>query len=77
MTAILIWWFVSAHKWFKGPKVNVDHMMLGADVVEGQDPEPKGTDSDSSSGHGGGLKGGIPGEMAKGVQVGDIKSGGL
>ena len=21
MTMITIWWFVSAHKWFKGPKV--------------------------------------------------------
>lgn len=21
MTMIIIWWFVSAHKWFKGPKV--------------------------------------------------------
>lgn len=22
MTMIIIWWFVSAHKWFKGPKVD-------------------------------------------------------
>ncbi|BFZ63516.1 GABA/polyamine transporter [Saitoella coloradoensis] len=22
------WWAVSARKWFRGPKVNVEHMML-------------------------------------------------
>lgn len=35
---ITVWWFVSAHKWFKGPKVNIDHLMFGRDeiVVEGQ-----------------------------------------
>ncbi|KAJ9669246.1 GABA/polyamine transporter [Coniosporium apollinis] len=36
MLFIIIWWFVSARKWFKGPKVNVAHMMLGDDVVEGE-----------------------------------------
>lgn len=29
MTLILIWWVVSARKWFKGPKVNLDHLMHG------------------------------------------------
>ena len=24
----MCWWFVSAHKWFKGPAVNVEHAML-------------------------------------------------
>jgi len=33
---IMIWWVVSARKWFKGPKVNVQHLMLGRDV-EGAD----------------------------------------
>jgi hypothetical protein len=23
MILVMIWWFVSAHKWFKGPKINV------------------------------------------------------
>jgi hypothetical protein len=47
MTIVTIWWFVSAHKWFKGPKVNIEHMMLGrGEVVEGQDRK----DGDSSSG---------------------------
>ena len=36
---VLIWWALSARKWFKGPKVNVEHMMLGREeaVVDGQD----------------------------------------
>lgn len=25
----MIWWFASAHKWFKGPKVNLQHLMMG------------------------------------------------
>ncbi|KAL8865941.1 MAG: hypothetical protein Q9174_006596 [Haloplaca sp. 1 TL-2023] len=29
MTFILIWWIVDAKKWFKGPKVNIEHQMLG------------------------------------------------
>ncbi|KAG9520426.1 amino acid transporter, partial [Aureobasidium melanogenum] len=42
MFMIMIWWVVSARKWFKGPKVNVQHMMLGremegADVLIGED----------------------------------------
>jgi len=28
---ILFWWVVDAHKWFKGPKVNIEHLMLGRD----------------------------------------------
>ena len=37
MLAVIIWWFVDAHKWFKGPKVNISHLMLGREgnVVEG------------------------------------------
>ena len=39
MIFITIWWFVSAHKWFRGPKVNVENMMIGRDaiVVDGQE----------------------------------------
>jgi hypothetical protein len=49
MFMVTIWWFVSAHKWFKGPKVNVEHMMLGrGEVVVGRD----GKDGDDSSGEG-------------------------
>jgi hypothetical protein len=35
MFAVIAWWFMSAHKWFKGPVINVDHQMLGREVVEG------------------------------------------
>ncbi|KAL1657292.1 GABA/polyamine transporter [Didymella pomorum] len=38
MILVIIWWFVSAHKWFKGPKVNIAHMMHGEEqqILEGQ-----------------------------------------
>ena len=41
MFMVTIWWFVSARKWFKGPKVNIEHMMLGREeaIVEGQIPK--------------------------------------
>ncbi|KAF2716583.1 amino acid permease [Polychaeton citri CBS 116435] len=29
MLFVIIWWFAGARKWFKGPKVNLEHMMLG------------------------------------------------
>jgi len=63
MLAIIIWWFVSAHKWFKGPKVNVAHMMLGAEdnAIEGQeikDTADSGSDSDIRGANG---KGPLPG----------------
>jgi hypothetical protein len=33
MSLVLLWWFVSAHKWFKGPVINVEHHMIGRDEV--------------------------------------------
>jgi len=47
MFLVMVWWFVSARKWFKGPKVNVQHAMLGREgnIIDGQG---KG-DRDSSS----------------------------
>lgn len=46
MLFVLIWWVVSARKWFKGPKVNIEHLMLGREgnLVDG---EGKGNDSGS------------------------------
>lgn len=43
---VMTWWVVSARKWFKGPKVNVEHLMLGRDgnVIEGE-----GKDADQLS----------------------------
>lgn len=31
MLGVTIWWMVDARKWFKGPKVNVEHSMLERD----------------------------------------------
>ena len=50
MLGIIIWWFASARKWFKGPKVNIEHQMLGREryVIDAREV---GNDSgDSSSG---------------------------
>jgi len=39
MFIVMVWWFISAHKWFKGPKIQVEHHMLGREenIVEGVD----------------------------------------
>jgi len=29
MTLVILWWFISARHWFKGPVINVEHHMLG------------------------------------------------
>ena len=52
MFLVTIWWFVSAHKWFKGPKVNIEHMMLGREeaVLIGQGSMGDGKDGDNSLG---------------------------
>ncbi|KAF1944086.1 amino acid transporter [Clathrospora elynae] len=53
MFLVTIWWFVSAHKWFKGPKVNIEHMMLGREetvVIGHQGPSEDRKDGDSWSG---------------------------
>lgn len=44
MLFVSLWWVVSARTWFKGPKVNVEHLMLGREggVVEGEDGEGEG-----------------------------------
>jgi hypothetical protein len=48
---VTIWWFVSAHKWFKGPKVNIEHMMLGrGDVLDGRNTETAILDDSSGNG---------------------------
>lgn len=72
MIFVMIWWVVSARKWFKGPKVNLDHLMHGredqadelraadAEVIEGQTP------SEESGG-----------ESTSGKQIDDVKVSGL
>jgi hypothetical protein len=55
MLGAMIWWFVDARKWFKGPKVNIEHLMLGRgeNVVEGQDSKmPIADAADESDGAG-------------------------
>ncbi|RAL68571.1 hypothetical protein DID88_007293 [Monilinia fructigena] len=34
MIMVIIWWFVSAHKWFEGPVITVGHHMIGRDPEE-------------------------------------------
>ena len=61
MLFVLIWWVVSARKWFKGPKVNVEHLMLGREgnTLEGEEVKGKGNGSDSD----------VPGPDSKTVEV--------
>lgn len=50
MLIVLVWWVVDAHKWFKGPKVNIEHQM----AVVGREPVTDGkmVDIEDSSGRG-------------------------
>lgn len=75
---VLVWWVVDARKWFKGPKVNLEHLMHGredqAAEIAAEDAvvvEGKGDDHSSDSDRG------VPGEMPAGKQVGDMKPHGL
>lgn len=48
MLMIIVWWTVSAREWFKGPKVNIEHQMLGREgnLVNGQDSNDSSSGSD-------------------------------
>ena len=49
MTGAVLWWFISARKWFKGPKVNIEHQMLGREgnAIDGEEfYEGKGSGGD-------------------------------
>ncbi|KAK6352979.1 hypothetical protein TWF696_004969 [Orbilia brochopaga] len=37
MLAVTVWWFLDAKRWFHGPKVNIEHKMLGSkgNIVNG------------------------------------------
>lgn len=50
MLFVMVWWIVDAHKWFKGPKVNIEHQM----AVTGRGPimDGKVLDAEDSSGRG-------------------------
>ncbi|KIW87701.1 uncharacterized protein Z519_11675 [Cladophialophora bantiana CBS 173.52] len=45
MLLVLVWWVVDAHKWFTGPKVNIQHMMLGREenVIDGKEGSDSGS----------------------------------
>jgi amino acid transporter len=49
MLFFIIWFFVDAHKWFKGPKVNIHHRMHGTEpITEGVDvKDPTHTQGES------------------------------
>ena len=51
MLCILIWWVIDARKWFKGPKVNIEHRMLGREenVIEGEGDDSGGSSANSIS----------------------------
>ena len=51
MSYALIWWAVDARKWFKGPKVNIEHQMLGREnnIIEGKDDSNDSGGSSSNS----------------------------
>ncbi|CAI6332184.1 unnamed protein product [Periconia digitata] len=60
MFLAIIWWVVSARKWFKGPKVNIEHLMLGheGNIVNG-------INGDKDRELGGGKNGGGRGSVDK------------
>ena len=46
----MIWWVVSARRWFKGPKINLEHVQLGRDdQIEHIQGEDMNQDSSSTS----------------------------
>ncbi|PYH74468.1 amino acid permease [Aspergillus vadensis CBS 113365] len=51
MLGVTIWWVVDAHKWFTGPKVNVEHAIHAADaaVIDGVGADEDVVQEDASS----------------------------
>lgn len=47
MFGVMIWWVVSARKWFKGPKVNVEHQAFQEVVEEMGEKGDGGSESGS------------------------------
>ena len=50
MLGSLIWFAVDARKWFKGPKVNIEHQMLGREEQVDGVEVGKEVEGDGSSG---------------------------
>jgi hypothetical protein len=75
---VLIWWVVDARKWFKGPKVNLEHLMHGreeqaAEIAQEDGVRLDGKEDDGSSGS----DQNVPGAQPAGKNVGDLKPDGL
>ena len=53
MLGAMIWWVVSARHWFKGPKVNIEHQMLGREgsVIDGKEAEGESGGESRDSAH--------------------------
>lgn len=49
MGLVLVWWFVSARRWFKGPKVNLEHLMMGREEQKAETLRGKGGEDVASS----------------------------
>jgi len=57
MTMIMVWWVLGARTWFKGPRVNVQHMSMAGLV------EIEGVEGGVVGGDGGGGEGGAKGDV--------------
>jgi len=44
MFLALMWYAIDARKWFKGPKINVEHLIHGQQVVQGVEGDGSGSD---------------------------------
>jgi amino acid transporter len=65
MAGVLVWWVVDARRWFKGPRVNVEHLMGREVVLQGElGEESVGVRVDGGTG-------------SVDTQAGDSKVGGL
>lgn len=74
MLGAMVWWVMDARKWFKGPKINVDHVMLGR---EEQRAELQAEDEDGERLEGKNLSGEVRSVVSKdapGDAQGDVKS---
>ncbi|EEA21005.1 GABA/polyamine transporter [Talaromyces marneffei ATCC 18224] len=49
MLAVSIWWVIDAKKWFKGPKVNVEHSLYGVHDVAGVPPPQDEADKEEDT----------------------------
>lgn len=71
---VLIWWVVDARKWFKGPKVNLEHLMHGrddqaADIAGNSGNVLEGKNDDRSSDSDDGLHQAPIGDVKPGTDV--------